>query len=228
MSDQTQMIPIYIMGKRYDVPPSLTIMKAMEWSGYSLVRGVGCRGGFCGACATVYRIKDDPKLYFGLACQTVVQPEMYLAQIPFFPAKRASYDITKLKAEPSTLFKLYPELLRCLGCGTCTKSCPQELDVKGYMAAAMRGDISAVANMSFDCIMCGLCSARCPAEEPQYNIAILSRRLYGRYLAVRSEHLEKRVVAIKAGEYDTEISQLKQMSLDELKQLYKARDIEPN
>ncbi|MDR3575192.1 MAG: 4Fe-4S dicluster domain-containing protein [Anaerolineaceae bacterium] len=227
MAEETKMVPIYIMGKRYDVPPSLTIMKAMEWSGYSLVRGVGCRGGFCGACATVYRIKDDPKLYFGLACQTVVQPEMYLAQIPFFPAKRANYDITKIKAEPSTLFKLYPELLRCLGCGTCTKACPQELDVKGYMAAAMRGDISAVANMSFDCIMCGLCSARCPAEEPQNNIAILSRRLYGRYLAVRSEHLEKRVVAIKAGEYDDEISQLKQKSLDELKQLYKARDIEP-
>ena len=228
MAEQTQMVPIYIMGKRYDVPPSLTIMKAMEWAGYSLVRGVGCRGGFCGACATVYRIKDDPKLYFGLACQTVVQTEMYLAQIPFFPAKRANYDITKLKAESATLFKMYPELLRCLGCGTCTKACPQELDVKGYMAAAMRGDISAVANMSFDCIMCGLCSARCPAEEPQYNIAILSRRLYGRYLAVRSEHLEKRVVAIKSGEYDAEISRLKQMSLDELKQLYKARDIEPN
>jgi succinate dehydrogenase/fumarate reductase-like Fe-S protein len=227
MAEQTKMIPIYLMGKRYDVPPSLTIMKAMEWAGYSLVRGVGCRGGFCGACATVYRIKDDPKLYFGLACQTVVQPEMYLAQIPFFPAKRANYDITKLRAESSTLFKLYPELLRCLGCGTCTKACPQELDVKGYMAAAMRGDIHAVANMSFDCIMCGMCSARCPAEEPQYNIAILSRRLYGRYLAVKSEHLEKRVAAIKSGEYDTEISKLKQMSLDELKQIYKARDIEP-
>jgi CO dehydrogenase/acetyl-CoA synthase alpha subunit len=152
---------------------------------------------------------------------------MYLAQIPFFPAKRANYDITKLKAEASTLFQLYPELLRCLGCGTCTKACPQELDVKGYMAAAMRGDIRAVANMSFDCIMCGMCSARCPAEEPQYNIAILSRRLYGRYLSVKSEHLEKRVAAIKSGEYDTEISKLKQMSLDELKQIYKARDIEP-
>jgi len=227
MAEQIQNIPIFIMGKRYDVPPSLTIMKAMEWAGYALIRGVGCRGGFCGACGTVYRIKDDPKLYFGLACQTVVKPEMYLAQIPFFPAKRASYDITKIKAEPVTLFKLYPETLRCLGCGTCTKACPQELDVKGYMAAAMRGDITAVATMSFDCIMCGLCSARCPAEEPQYNIAILSRRLYGRYLAVRSEHLEKRVIAIQAGEYDSEINKLKAMSLDELKQSYKARDIEP-
>jgi succinate dehydrogenase/fumarate reductase-like Fe-S protein len=227
LSEQAQMISIFIMGKRYDVPASLTIMKAMEWAGYSLVRGVGCRGGFCGACGTVYRIKDDPKLYFGLACQTVVRPEMYLVQIPFFPAKRASYDITQLKAEPGTLFKLYPELLRCLGCGTCTKACPQELDVKGYMAAAMRGDIAAVANRSFDCIMCGLCSARCPAEEPQYNIAILSRRLYGRYLATRSQHLEKRVNAIQAGEYNVELGRLKGMSQNELKRLYKARDIEP-
>jgi len=227
MPELAQMIPIYIMGKRYDVPPSLTIMKAMEYAGYTLIRGVGCRGGFCGACGTVYRIKDDPKLYFGLACQTVVKPEMYLVQIPFFPAKRASYDITRLKPEPATLFKNYPEVLRCLGCGTCTKACPQELDVKGYMAAAMRGDIASVANLSFDCIMCGLCSARCPAEEPQYNIAILCRRLYGRYLADRSEHLAIRVKAIQAGEYDAELSHLKTLSLTELQNLYKARDIEP-
>jgi len=164
MLNQEELVPVYIMGKRYDVPTSLTIMKAMEWAGYTLVRGVGCRGGFCGACATVYRIKDDPKLYFGLACQTVVKSEMYLGQIPFFPAKRAEYDISKLEPIATTLFTTYTEVLRCLGCGTCTKACPQELNVKGYMAAAMRGDIAMVANMSFDCIMCGLCAARCPAE----------------------------------------------------------------
>jgi hypothetical protein len=99
------------MGKRYDVPPSLTIMKAMEWAGYTLVRGVGCRGGFCGACATVYRIKGDPKLYFGLACQTVIQPDMYLGQIPFFPAERASYDINSLEPVAAALFQTYPETL---------------------------------------------------------------------------------------------------------------------
>ena len=44
------MIPIYIMGKKYLVPSGLTIMKAMEYSGYRYVRGCGCRGGFCGAC----------------------------------------------------------------------------------------------------------------------------------------------------------------------------------
>jgi succinate dehydrogenase/fumarate reductase-like Fe-S protein len=226
MAEQAEMVPVYIMGKRYDVPASLTIMKAMEWAGYTLVRGVGCRGGFCGACATVYRIKDDPKLYFGLACQTVVQSEMYLGQIPFFPAKRAQYDIKQLKAESATLFKVYPETLRCLGCGTCTKACPQELDVKGYMAAAMRGDIAQVANMSFDCIMCGLCAARCPAEEPQYNIAILSRRLYGRYLAPRSEHLASRLEELSAHHYDEEINVLKGLDTDGLKERYKAREIE--
>jgi succinate dehydrogenase/fumarate reductase-like Fe-S protein len=226
MDDVSELIPVFIMGKRYEVPPSLTIMKAMEYAGYVLVRGVGCRGGFCGACATVYRIKDDPKLYFGLACQTVVKPEMYLGQIPFFPAKRASYDITEMEPVSATLFKTYPELLRCLGCGTCTKACPQELNVKGYMAAAMRGDIAAVANMSFDCIMCGLCAARCPAEEPQYNIAILARRLYGRYLAPRSAHLEQRVRQIQDGEFDDELAELKSLKVDELKTRYKARQIE--
>lgn len=222
-----QLVPVYIMGKRYDVPASLTIMKAMEWAGYSLVRGVGCRGGFCGACATVYRIKGDPKLYFGLACQTVVEPEMYLGQIPFFPAERATYDITQLEPTAAAIFQTYPETLRCLGCGACTKACPQELDVKGYMAAAMRGDISALANLSFDCIMCGLCAARCPAEEPQYNIAILARRLYGRYLSPRSDHLYQRVDQVKEGQYDGELEELKALGVEALKERYTARDIEP-
>ena len=84
-----ELISVYIMGKGYEVPPSLTIMKAMEYAGYKLVRGVGCRGGFCGACATVYRTAGDYKLKVALACQAVVDPEMYIAQIPFFPAERA-------------------------------------------------------------------------------------------------------------------------------------------
>jgi succinate dehydrogenase/fumarate reductase-like Fe-S protein len=221
------LIPVYIMGKRYMVPPTLTIMKATEWAGYTLIRGVGCRGGFCGACATTYRILGDPKLYFGLACQTVVQPDMYLAQIPFFPAQRATYDITQLEPTAVTLFSIYPEVLRCLGCGACTKACPQDIDVRTYMAAGMRGDIAAMADLSFDCIMCGLCAARCPAEEAQYNIAILARRLYGRYLAPRSEHLRERLEEIEAGTFDADVEELKGLDKEGLVARYKARDIEP-
>ena len=41
-------IPVYIMGKMYEVPETLTIMKAMEFAGFKFLRGAGCRGGICG------------------------------------------------------------------------------------------------------------------------------------------------------------------------------------
>jgi len=223
-----KLISIYIMGKRYEVPSSLTIMRAMEWAGYKIIRGAGCRGGFCGACATVYRLKGDYRLRIGLACQTLVEAEIYLAQIPFFPAEKATYDIEALKPTPEQLFQIYPEILRCLSCGTCTKACPQEIEVRDYMADAMKGDIVSVATKSFDCIMCGLCAARCPAEEAQYNVAILCRRLYGKYLAPKSQHLWERIEEIEAGKFDEELSKLKSMSKEELQQRYKERDIEPD
>jgi hypothetical protein len=75
--------------------------------------------------------------------------------------------------------------------------------------------------------MCGLCAARCPAEEPQYNIALLARRLYGRYLAPRSEHLQRRVDELHAGKWDSELLELKSLDPAALKERYKARSIEP-
>ncbi|MGA9350271.1 MAG: 4Fe-4S dicluster domain-containing protein [Anaerolineae bacterium] len=223
-----ELIPVYIMGKRYEVPPNLTIMKAIEYAGYRLVRGAGCRAGFCGACATVYRTAGDYRLKVALACQTVAEPEMYIAQIPFFPAERPQYKLDDLEPTFETLVKIYPELLRCLSCGTCTKACPQDLNVKDYMAEAMRGNIAAVADKSFDCIMCGLCAARCPAEEVQYNIAILCRRLYGRYLAPRAKHLSERVAEIEAGTFDEALKEMKSLGKEELRQRYNERDIEPD
>jgi ferredoxin len=219
-------IPIYIMGKRYEVPPSLTIMKAIEYAGYVLTRGCGCRGGFCGACATVYRVEGDPHLHFALACQEVVQPGMYLVQIPFFPAERATYRLADLKATPAALFITYPKLLQCLGCGACTKVCPQDLDVKDYMAEAMKGNIAAVAIKSFDCIMCGLCASRCPTEQAQYRIAILCQRLYGSILAPRSQHLAARVQEIDEGLFDEALRELRALSVEELRECYQQREIE--
>lgn len=221
------LVPIFIMGKKYVVPSSLTIMKAMEYSGYQLIRGAGCRGGFCGACSTVYRVAGDYRLQIGLACQTVVEPGMHLAQIPFYPAHHADYCLSELEPTFETVVKTYPELLRCLSCGSCTKVCPQDIDVKQYMADAMRGDVTAVATRSFDCIMCGLCVSRCPAEEVQPNIAILCRRLYGKYLAPKAQHLEERVEEMEAGEFDAELATMKGLGEDELRKLYNERDIEP-
>ncbi len=77
-----------------------------------------------------------------------------------------------------------------------------------YMAAAMRGDIEAAAEMSFDCVMCGLCTARCPAEIAQYNIAILGRRLYGRQSCPRAAHLAEMVAAVESGRYEKDLRAL--------------------
>ena len=65
------MVNIYLFGKQYQVPKSLTIMKAMEYAGYKLIRGCGCRNGFCGACATLYRIHGKTELKTCLACQQI-------------------------------------------------------------------------------------------------------------------------------------------------------------
>ena len=220
-------VRIFIMGKGYEVPKSLTIMKAMEHAGYRFVRGCGCRGGFCGACGTVYRMPDDYRLMVGLACQTVVEDGMYLTQIPVFPANKATYDVEKLRPGLSDMVKLYPELTRCLGCKTCTKACPQDLDVMNYMAAAMRGDIAKAADMSFDCLMCGLCAARCPAETVQYNIAILARRIYARHVAPRAKHLASRVDEVSDGAFDQALDEVTKLTRAELETLYNERDIEP-
>ncbi|WP_455391519.1 4Fe-4S dicluster domain-containing protein [[Eubacterium] cellulosolvens] len=220
------MVTIYVMGKRYEVPRNLTIMKAMEYVGYRFIRGCGCRGGFCGACGTVYRTKDDYKLKNALACQTMVEDGMYLTQIPFYPANKAKYDLEELEPTAETILKLYPEVFRCVGCNTCTKICPQDIDVMDYMAQAERGNIAKAADISFDCIMCGLCASRCPAETVQYNVGILCRRLYARYIAQKAKHLVERVKEIKDGKFDKEIEKLMKTDEKKLKKIYDERDIE--
>ncbi len=226
-SNDLELIPIFVLGKKYDVPRSLTIQKAMEYAGYQWIRGCGCRGGICGACGTVYRFPNSYKIEVGLACQTVVQPNMYITQIPFFPAVKKPYDLEKLTPSLETLVKLYPETLRCLQCNVCTKSCPMDIEVMDYMAAAMRGDIARVAELSFDCVMCGLCTSRCPAEICQYNIAILARRLYGKFIAPRAEHLGQMVEKIERGHYDKMMEDLTKASEDRLRELYTQREMEP-
>jgi len=134
-------VRIYIMGREYKVPAGLTIMKAMEYAGYRFIRGCGCRGGFCGACATVYRKKGDYKLRMDLACQKVVEDGMYLVQLPFTPAEKAIYNLSELQPTTNVLLEYYPEIAKCVSCNTCTKACPQDLEVMDFVQAAIRETI---------------------------------------------------------------------------------------
>ena len=150
-----EMVHVYFFGKQYQVPKALTIMRAMEYAGYQLVRGCGCRNGFCGACATLYRVKGRQELKTCLACQTQVEEGMYVATLPFFPLVKQVYDMDKIPLNQQVMMQLYPEIYACIGCNACTKSCTQELNVMQYIAYAQRGDFAACAEESFDCVMCG-------------------------------------------------------------------------
>ena len=221
-----QMVNVFLFGKRYQVPASATIMEAMEYAGYQLVRGCGCRNGFCGACATIYRIAGDRELHACLACSTQVQDNMYVATLPFFPLVKEVYDIEKVKPTEQIMMQLYPEIYSCVGCNACTKVCPQSLNVMQYIAYAQRGEYEKCAEESFDCVMCGICSSRCPAGISHPQVALLARRLNGKYIAPEAKHLTERVKAIEEGEFNALIEDIMQKPIDEIKELYNHREIE--
>ena len=219
-------VNIFLFGKKYEVPENLTIMTAMEYAGYQLVRGCGCRNGFCGACATIYRIKGDRELHACLACQTKVEDNMYIATLPFFPLEKQTYDINDIKPDAKIMMQLYPEIYSCIGCNACTKTCSQGLNVMQYIAAAQRGDFADCAEMSFDCVMCGVCSSRCPAGISHPQVAELARRINGKYLMPEAKHLTQRVKEIEDGLCQAEIEAIMAKPISELKELYNHRDIE--
>ncbi|MFB0557867.1 MAG: 4Fe-4S dicluster domain-containing protein [Candidatus Bathyarchaeia archaeon] len=221
---ESDMVTIHVMGKKHRVPADLTVMKAMEYAGHQFRRGAGCRGGFCGACATIYRTKGSYKLQGALACQKIVEDGMYIAQIPFSPAEKKTYDINELRPDASTFLEYYPEIARCLACNTCTKACPQDIEVMDYVQAALRGDVEEAAKLSFDCLGCGLCAVRCPAEIVPYNIAQIARRLYSRYIVGPTGHVLKRVEEVEAGKFDEGIRELMGLEKETLQKRYETRE----
>jgi len=221
-----KMIDVYFFGKKYRVPDDLTIMTAMEYAGYVLKRGCGCRHGFCGACAAIYRIKGKNELRTGLACQTQVVEGMYISTLPFFPTDKKGYDLEEIRPTDQVMMELYPEIYSCIGCNACTKACTQDLNVMQYVAYAQRADFEGCAKESFDCIGCGCCTSRCPAGISHPMVGILARRLTGKYIAPESEHLNIRVEEVASGVYDEPLEQAMNRPVVEMKELYNAREIE--
>lgn len=219
---------IFVNGKKYKVFNDMTIMDAMEHVGFRFIRGSGCRQGMCGACATLFRTRDNYKLRTALACQELVEDGMQISMMTYSPAKKAIYDLEKIKISENVLLEFYPELARCLSCNTCTKACPQDLEVMQFVQAAIKGDVEEVSKLSFDCIECGLCAVRCPAEIVPYFVARLARRVYGRYLVGLADLLEKRQKEIDEGLFDDDLEKISKMELQKIRDIYSKRDFEEN
>jgi len=220
------MVTVYFDGKGFAVPGELTIMTAMEYAGFRLVRGCGCRHGFCGACGVAYRIKGENKIHFSLACQTQVQADMHIATLPFFPLNRREYHLEELTPAHPTMMFLFPEIMACIGCKSCTKSCTRGLEVMQYIAYAKRNDLPACAHTSFDCVACGICSARCPADISHSLVGLLARRLTGKYLMPIAEHNKARVEEIAQGAHDADMDEVMGLSRGEMTALYNTREME--
>ena len=213
---QAQMVTVEIEGKPFQVPAGVTLIKAMWYAGKEVLRGAGCLGGFCGACATYYRTKDDPKVKTGLACSMAVEDGMSFSFMPAFPARKAIYNLPELKDPKQDLFELYPEAPLCRNCDACTQACPQKINVREGVWKAVFGDFQAVSEMFMDCVMCGMCTPVCIADIAPNLVAVYASRAQGVHFSEKPEGLSTRIKAISDGQYQEEWDRILQLSDEEL------------
>ena len=69
-------------------------------------------------------------------------------------------------------------------------------------------------------------ASRCPAGISHPMVGVLARRLTGKYIAPKAEHLEQRVEDIHHGAFDELIEQIMQKPITEMQELYNNREIE--
>ncbi|MBF0612710.1 MAG: 4Fe-4S ferredoxin [Magnetococcales bacterium] len=221
---------IFYDGEPLQVSIHNTVLTALEEAGKKLVRGVGCLGGVCGACAILYRIRGGYELRAALMCQQMVVAGMEILPLPYFPQHKAVHDLHLPEGDSPTyrVNVLYPEINRCIMCGECTRLCPQGIDVLAYVGMIKRGDLKGAAAESFICVQCQVCALRCPAQISQPNAALAARRYYGCYVAPRAEHLVKAMELAKNEQTQRCLRRLRAMDLEDLRVLYQRREREPD
>lgn len=217
-------------GTDYRVSPGRTLLVALEEAGLRFVRGVGCRGGVCGACTVLYRLRDSHALVAGLMCQDEVQDGMEILPLPYIPQKKVPHPLT-LNADETTAYHvltLYPEVNHCVMCGECTRLCPVGLDVMAYVGMIKRGDLCGAAQASFTCVQCQACVLRCPSSISQPNAALATRRFHGRFQVPTADHLTKALEKGESGHYRSVFRRVRRMDPVEFQALYQRREREPD
>ena len=211
-------IAVEINGRPYAVPEGLTMLRAMWYTGHEIVRGAGCLGGFCGACAATYRTKDDVRLKNTLACQTLVEDGMsFQLNFSYYPTRKAVYDLTQITDPKQDLFKFYPEASMCRNCNACTEACPQGIDVRDGVWKAVFGEFEKVAEMFMDCVMCGQCVPVCIADIAPNYVALYASRIQGAKLNAAPDNLAQRLTELDSGKWSDDWRRILAMNDEELK-----------
>ncbi len=211
------LVSVEIMGKQYRVPEGISVVQAYWYSGHEVVRGIGCLGGVCGACSTVYRTQGSYELKSGLGCQLLVEEGMSFSMMPNYPVHRAAYKIEEVQEPKQDLFKFFPESSLCRNCNACTEACPQGINVREGLWKAVFGDFEGASDEFLSCVMCGLCVPVCIADIASNQVGLYARRTQAVFFGKRPEGLTKRVKDILDGEYDSEWKKVLAMGDKELR-----------
>ncbi|MBF0399208.1 MAG: (2Fe-2S)-binding protein [Magnetococcales bacterium] len=229
----TKMAPLITIGfdgTEYQVSPGRTLLVALEEAGLRFVRGVGCRGGVCGACTVLYRSPESHALVAALLCQEEVKEGMEILSLPYIPQKKVPHSLT-LAADDTPeyhVLNLYPEVNNCVMCGECSRLCPVGLDVMAYVGMIKRGDLRGAAQASFTCVQCQACVLRCPSSISQPNAALAARRFHGRFQDAPADHLSKALEKLESGHYRSIFRRVRRMDPVSFQALYQRREREPD
>ncbi len=216
-TEKTNGVTVEIMGKRYQVPQGITLIQAMWHTGHEITRGIGCLGGVCGACSTLYRTKTSHELKQGLGCQLIVEEGMSFSLSAPFPVKKPFYKMEEIKDPKQDLFRHFPEAALCRNCNACTEACPQGIDVRTGVWKAVFGDFKESANLFLPCVMCNLCVPVCIADIAPNQVGLYVRRAQAIFFTEKPVQLSARIEEIQKGKFDPEWNQLLSLSEEELK-----------
>lgn len=197
-------VAIEFMGKTYQVSKDTTLLRALLETGWDSVRGRGCLGGCCGACAVLYRLPGECHVRTGLACQTPVQEGISFSLVGQPPCPKLSYDLSEIPDPKQALFDLFPEVAGCRNCGACVQACPQGIDVMRGIWCAVFGDFATAAELFRSCVQCGLCVRVCTAGLRPFQVGVYVRRAQGARFTDRSSELDARIRQIEARAYEAE------------------------
>ena len=214
--EKTNLITVEIMGKKYQVPQGITLVQAMWHTGHQITRGIGCLGGVCGACSTLYRTKESYELKSGLGCQLIVEEGISFSLSASFPVKKPIYKMEEVGDPKQDLFKYFPEAALCRNCNACTEACPQGIDVRTGIWKSVFGDFKAASDLFLPCVMCNLCVPVCIAEISSNQVGLYVRRAQGVFFTERPPQLTRRIDEIRQGKFNSEWDRLEKMSEDEL------------